>query len=460
MQRIKTDLLIIGAGSGGLSVAAGAAQMGAKVVLLEGGEMGGDCLNYGCVPSKALLAKAKEAHLGLPVSYSDAMLHVQDVVTRIAPMDSQDRFEAFGVNVIREYGRFVSPNEVEAGDARIKARRIVIATGSSPIVPPIPGLDAVPYLTNETLFTQTEKPDHLLIIGAGPIGMEMAQAHVRLGAKVTVVDMGRAFHHDDPELAVMVVDRLRSEGVVIMENTNIASASRSEDSVSLTLSDGEVLTGTHLLVATGRRPNVTGLNLDAAAIVLEGPFIKTDDSLKTSNKKVYAIGDVNGRMHFTHAAGYQAGVVVRSALFGLPAKASDAHVPHATYTQPELAQIGLKEDEARNTYGDKLEVVRFDLAHNDRAVAEGINQGLIKVMVVKKRPVGVSIVGQHAGELITLWSLAMVNKLTMAQISAMVAPYPTYGEINKRASGAYFIPRLFDNPSIKRVVRMVQRLLP
>ena len=460
MQKINTDLLIIGAGSGGLSVAAGAAQMGANVVLLEGGEMGGDCLNYGCVPSKALLAKAKEAHQGLPISYADAMRHVHEVIGKIEPMDSQERFEGFGVKVIRAYGKFVSPTEVEAGDTRIKARRIVVATGSSPMVPPIPGLDAVPYLTNESLWDLTEQPAHLLIIGAGPIGMEMAQAHVRLGSKVTVVDMARALHHDDPELTAVVIDRLKREGVQIIEGDGVAGVSGTVGAVTLTLDDGRTVTGSHLLVAAGRKPNVAELNIEAAGIEMDGPFVKTDDSLKTSNKKVYAIGDVNGRMQFTHAAGYQAGVIVRSALFGLPAKASHAHVPHATYTQPELAQVGLTEAAAKAKYGDKLEVVRFDLAHNDRAVAEGINEGLIKVMVVKKRPVGVSIVGHHAGELISLWSLAMVNKLTMAQISAMIAPYPTYAEINKRASGAYFIPRLFDNPSVKRVVRLVQRLLP
>ena len=460
MEKVNTVLLIIGVGSGGLSVADGAAERGGNVVVLEGGEMGGDCLNYGCVPSKALLAKAKEAHLGLPVSYADAMRHVHEVIGKIEPMDSQERFEGFGVKVIRTYGKFVSPTEVEAGDTRIKARRIVVATGSSPMVPPIPGLDAVPYLTNESLWDLTEKPAHLLIIGAGPIGMEMAQAHVRLGSKVTVVDMARALHHDDPELTAVVIERLKREGVQIIEGDGVAGVSGTIGAVTMTLNDGRTVTGSHLLVAAGRRPNVAALNIEAAGIEMDGPFLKTDDSLKTSNKKVYAIGDVNGRMQFTHAAGYQAGVIVRSALFGLPAKASHAHVPHATYTQPELAQVGLTEAAAKAKYGDKLEVVRFDLAHNDRAVAEGINEGLIKVMVVKKRPVGVSIVGHHVGELISLWSLAMVNKLTMAQISAMIAPYPTYAEINKRASGAYFIPRLFDNPSVKRVVRLVQRLLP
>ncbi len=460
MTLIKTDLLIIGAGSGGLSVAAGAAQMGADVVLLEGGAMGGDCLNYGCVPSKALLAVAKKAQLGLSVSYDDAMAHVRKVITEIEPMDSQDRLQGLGVNVIRDYGRFVGPNEVEAGDIRIKARRIVIATGSSPMMPPVSGLEQIPYLTNETLWDLNERPDHLLIIGAGPIGMEMAQAHVRLGSKVTVVDMDCALHHEDRELVKAVTNRLTAEGVELIEGVGVASASGRAGDITLTLDDGQEVRGTQVLVATGRRPNIDRLNLEAAGIDLNGMFIKTDDSLKTTNRRVYAIGDVNGRMQFTQAAGYQATVVVRSALFGLPAKASHSHVPRATYTQPELAQIGLTEPEAREAHGDRLEVVRFDLAHNDRALAEAINEGLIKVMVVKGRPVGVSIVGEHAGELMATWSLAMVNKLKMSQISAMVAPYPTYSEINKRASGAYFIPRLFDNPSVKRVVRLVQRWLP
>lgn len=460
MGLVKTDLLVIGAGSGGLSVAAGAAQMGADVVLLEGGEMGGDCLNYGCVPSKALLAQAKKAHLGVPLSYGDAMAHVNEVIAGIEPMDSQDRFEGLGVHVIRAYGRFVGPNEVEAGDTRIKARRIVIATGSSPMVPSISGLSDVPFLTNETLWELNECTSHLLIIGAGPIGLETAQAHIRLGAKVTVVDMDHALHHEDPELVEQVTEQLTAEGVELIEGVGVSQVRGGSGDISLILQDGREISGSHLLVATGRQPNVERLDLNAAGIALEGPFIKTDASLKTRNRKVYAIGDVNGRMMFTHAAGYQAGVIVRSALFGLPAKATEAHIPRATYTQPELAQIGPTEVEARKIYGDRVEVVRFDIEHNDRARAEGTNKGLIKVLVVNKRPVGVSIVGEHAGELIATWSLAIANKLTMAQISSMVAPYPTYSEINKRASGAYFIPRLFDNPSVKRVVSLVQRWVP
>ena len=459
MEQLSSDLLVIGAGSGGLSVAAGAVQMGASVILLEGGEMGGDCLNYGCVPSKSLLAMGKKALTG-DVSYAQAMGHVQHVIDTIAPVDSQERFEGLGVRVIRAFGRFVSPHEVEAGNCRIKARRIVIATGSSPMVPPIPGLGEVPYMTNETLWTLTDRPDHLIILGGGPIGLEMAQAHVRLGSKVTVVEAANALGRDDPEMAAMVLQRLREEGVEILERTSVTNVAPSSDGVLVALSDGQSVTGSHLLIAAGRVPNTGKLNLAAAGIDLDGRNIRVNAQLKTTNRRVYAIGDVTGLMPFTHTAGYHAGVIIRSALFGLPAKAKHGHIPYATYTQPELAQVGLTEAQARDTHGDKLEVARFDIHHNDRAIAEGRAEGLIKVMVVKGRPVGVSIVGDQAGELISLWSMAIANNMTMAQISAMVAPYPTYAEINKRAAGAYFTPRLFDNPKVKRVVGLVQRLLP
>ena len=459
MEQLSSDLLVIGAGSGGLSVAAGAVQMGASVILLEGGEMGGDCLNYGCVPSKSLLAMGKKALTG-DVSYAQAMGHVQHVIDTIAPVDSQERFEGLGVRVIRAFGRFVSPHEVEAGNCRIKARRIVIATGSSPMVPPIPGLGEVPYMTNETLWTLTDRPDHLIILGGGPIGLEMAQAHVRLGSKVTVVEAANALGRDDPEMAAMVLQRLREEGVEILERTSVTNVAPTAEGVLVALSDGQSVTGSHLLIAAGRVPNTGKLNLAAAGIDVDGRNIRVNAQLKTTNQRVYAIGDVTGLMPFTHTAGYHAGVIIRSALFGLPAKAKHSHIPYATYTQPELAQVGLTEAQARDTHGDKLEVARFDIHHNDRAIAEGRAEGLIKVMVVKGRPVGVSIVGDQAGELISLWSMAIANNMTMAQISAMVAPYPTYAEINKRAAGAYFAPRLFDNPKVKRVVGLVQRLLP
>ena len=472
MPSIKTDLLVIGAGSGGLSVASGAVQMGADVVLLEGHKMGGDCLNYGCVPSKALLASAKVAHtqsqaaaFGIAdvkpqVDYGAVKDHVADVIAQIEPNDSVERFESMGVCVISEYGSFLNPTEVQAGEHTILARRIVIATGSSPFVPPIPGLENVPYLTNETLFELREKPDHLLIVGGGPIGMEMAQAHIRLGCKVTVIEGAKALGRDDPEMAAFVLDTLRNEGVEIAENALAAQISEQGGQITIDTQDGRSFSGSHLLMAVGRKANTDRLNLGAAGIETHRTGVSVNDSLKTSNRRVYAIGDVTGGKQFTHVAGYHAGVIIRSALFGLPAKQRTDHIPHATFTDPELAQVGLTEAEARQTHGDKLEVVRFDLHHNDRLIAERKARGLIKVMVVKGRPVGVSIAGHQAGEHINLWALVLANRMKMSQVAAMVSPYPTVGEIGKRAAGAYFSPRLFDSPRVKKVVQLVQRWMP
>lgn len=472
MKRIKTDILVIGAGSGGLSVAAGASQMGAKVVLLEGHKMGGDCLNYGCVPSKALIASAKAAHaqshsaaygvanMVPQVDYAAAKDHVNSVIAQIEPVDSQERFEGFGVEVIREFGHFISDTEVQAGDTVITARRIVIATGSSPFVPPIDGIDAVPYLTNETLWELRDQPDHLLIIGGGPIGMEMAQAHVRLGSKVTVIEGAKALGKDDPEMAAVVLDNLRAEGIEIIEDAQAAKIEGKAGDITVHIGDGRSFNGSHLLMAVGRTSNTDKLQLEAAGIETTRTGIKVDDTLRTSNRRVYAIGDVAGGLQFTHVAGYHAGVIIRSMLFGLPSKAKTSHIPWATYTDPELAQVGLTEAQAQKEHGPKLEVVRFEYEHNDRAIAERKTKGLIKVMVARGRPVGASIAGYQAGELINLWALVLANRLKMSQVAAMVAPYPTIGEVNKRAAGAYFSPRLFKNDLVKRVVGLVQRFIP
>ncbi len=472
MKNIKTDILVIGAGSAGLSVAAGAAQMGAHVVLLEGHKMGGDCLNYGCVPSKSLIAagnaayaQANASRFGVAdvvpnVDYAAAMAHVQDVIATIAPVDSQERFEGLGVQVLREFGEFISPNEVKAGDSVITARRIVIATGSSPLVPPIPGLDEVPYLTNETLFDLRERPEHLLIVGGGPIGMEMAQAHRRLGSQVTVIEGAKALANDDPETAAFVLEALRNEGIEIAQDALASEVRGATGAIEVEVKDGRVFKGSHLLMAVGRQSNVDSLNLAAASIETTSRGIKVDEHLKTTNSRVYAIGDVAGGLQFTHVAGYHAGVVIRSAVLGLPAKAKTAHIPWATYTAPELAQVGLSEAEARTKYGARLEVVRHEYADNDRAITERKATGLIKVMVVRGRPVGASIVGAQAGELIGLWALALANEMKMSQIAAMVAPYPTLNEVNKRVAGTYFSPRLFDNVWVKRAARTVQRWLP
>lgn len=472
MKKITTDLLVIGAGSGGLSVAAGAVQMGAKVVLLEDHKMGGDCLNYGCIPSKALIAAGKQAYaLGrgaqfgvsnvVPkVDYAAAKDHVNKVIATIEPVDSQERFEGLGVTVIRERGRFTGENTVQAGDTEITARRIVVSTGSSPFVPPIPGLENVPYLTNESLWDLRELPKHLLIIGGGPIGIEMAQAHLRLGSKVTVIEGMKAMGKDDPELAAVVLERLREEGMIIEEDALAEEISGKAGDLTVKAKDGRVFKGTHLLMAVGRAANVSDMELEKAGIEYSRRGIDVDASMRTSNKKVYAIGDVAGQLQFTHVAGYHAGVVIRSILFGLPSKAKQGHIPWATYTDPELAQVGLTEAQAREQYGNKAEVYRFPFHENDRAIAEGKTTGLIKVMVVKGRPVGASIVGASAGDLIGVWALAIANNLKMSQVAGMVAPYPTLGEVNKRAAGAYFSPRLFESDMVKRVVGFVQKYLP
>ena len=472
MEKIKTDLLVIGAGSGGLSLAAGAVQMGAEVVLLEDHKMGGDCLNYGCVPSKALIATGKQAHalrngakFGVAnveptVDYAAAKDHVHKVIATIEPNDSVERFEGLGVRVIQERGRFIDANTVRAGAHEITARRVVVATGSAPFVPPIPGLDTVPYLTNESLWDLRDLPEHLLVIGGGPIGIEMAQAHLRLGSKVTVIEGDKAMGKDDPELAAIVLDRMRAEGMVIEEGALAENVSGAEGAITVKAKDGRVFKGSHLLVAVGRAANVGDLGLDEAGVKYDRRGITVDASMRTSNKKVYAIGDVAGQLQFTHVAGYHAGVVIRSILFGLPSKAKQDHLPWATYTDPELAQVGLTEEQARKKHFGKVEVARFEYHENDRAIAEAKTTGFIKVMVVGGRPVGASIVGAGAGDLIGVWALAIANRLKMSQVAGMVAPYPTLGEVNKRAAGAYFSPRLFENDTVKRVVGLVQRYLP
>lgn len=472
MTRLETDICVIGGGSGGLSVAAAAVQMGARVVLIEGGKMGGDCLNYGCVPSKALLAAGKVANahrvgaaLGVEpdepvVDFAAAKAHVSRVIAAIEPHDSQERFEGLGVKVIRDFARFVSPNEIEAGEFTIRARRFVVATGSSPFVPPIPGLADVPHLTNETIFDLTEAPGHLLIIGAGPIGLEMAQAHRRLGCKVTVLEGLKALGNDDPEAAALLIAALRSEGVEIVEGAKVEAVRGHSGAIEVHTEGGTVFSGTHLLVAVGRTPNIDWLNLEAAGIRHGRGGIETDPRMRSSNRKVYAIGDVAGQGQFTHVAGYQAGVVIRSMLFALPSKARADHIPHVTYCDPELAQVGLTEATARTAHGDNVQVLKLGFDANDRAQAEGKTKGLIKVMVVKGRPVGATIAGPNAGEMIGIWALALANHMKIGAIAGMVLPYPTMGELSKRVAGAYFSPKLFENPLVKRVVRLVQKLVP
>lgn len=457
MSDLRPDLCVLGAGSAGLVVAAGASQMGARVVLLEPGPMGGDCLNFGCVPSKALLSAA--ARNPRP-SYQEAMANVERAIAAIEPNDSQERFEGLGVQVIRQAGRFVDARTVETdGGIRIRARRFVIATGASAFIPPVPGLDAVPYLTNETLWQLREKPAHLLIMGGGPIGCEMALAHARLGSQVTVIERSSILPKDDPELVDLLRQRLVAEGVTLREGATVEGASGQSGAITLTLSGGETLTGSHLLVAAGRKASIDTLNLGAAGIQTERGAVKTDASTLTANRKVYAIGDVAGGPQFTHAAGYQAGIVIKRALFGLFwAKAEHALMPWVTYTDPELAHIGLHESMARERHGDSIRILRWPFTENDRAIATGKTTGLVKVITTPKgRILGCSILGANAGELILPWCLAIQNGLKIGAMAQVVAPYPTLSEASKRAAGSFYTASLFSERT-RKVVRWLQKL--
>lgn len=473
-QRINVDICVIGGGSGGLSVAAGAVQMGARVALFEGGKMGGDCLNYGCVPSKALLSAAKAAHhqtdsaafgiapVAAPaVDFEKVRDHVHGVIAGIAPHDSVERFEGLGVRVITAYGKFTGRRTVEGGGVEVTARRIVIATGSGPFVPPIPGLDETPYFTNETIFGNGVRPDHLIVIGGGPIGIEMAQAHRLLGSKVTVLEMGKILPHDDPDVTGILRARLVADGVVLREGAKVARAAKAGDGVAVTIeTDGksETIEGSHLLVAAGRKPHLDGLALEKAGIAYTPRGVQVDERLVTTNPKVFAIGDAAGGLQFTHVAGWHAGVVIRNALFQMRwAKAKPTAIPWVTYADPEVAHVGLTEAKAKAQFGDKAQAVRWSFEENDRARAERRTEGLIKVVVVKGKPVGASIVGLRAGELILPWVMAIQNGMKMSQIAATVAPYPTFSEVTKRAAGAYFTPSLFSDRT-RKVVRLLSRL--
>ena len=468
---LNVDVCVIGAGSGGLSVAAGAVQMGASVALIEKGEMGGDCLNTGCVPSKALLAAAEKAQgmreAGLfgiesikpSVDWEAVTRHVHEVIAAIAPNDSVERFESLGVTVIQAAASFVDEQTIEAGDVKLRAKYFVIATGSSAFVPPIDGLDQVSYFTNENLFSNREPVEHLVVIGGGPIGLEMAQAHRRLGTKVTVLEVARLFMKDDPELAAIVVERLRSEGIMIHEGVeNLRFEKRDKGASVFANVEGEEIKvdASHLLVATGRRANVNGLNLEAAGVSYSSRGVEVDVRLRSSNRRIFAIGDVAGPYQFTHMAAYQAGIVIRNMLFKLPAKVDYSAVPWVTYTDPELAHVGMSEADAKEA-GRGVRVLEWSFEENDRAQAERRTEGLIKVVTeTNGRILGASIVGLHAGELLQPWVLAISQRMKIGAMASMIAPYPTLAEVNKRIAGSFYAEKLF-SAGTKKVVRFLMR---
>jgi pyruvate/2-oxoglutarate dehydrogenase complex dihydrolipoamide dehydrogenase (E3) component len=471
VEQIQCDICVIGAGSAGLSVAAGAAQLGAKTVLFERGEMGGDCLNTGCAPSKALLAAARAAQdirqsirLGIApaepqIHFPSVMAHVRGVIAAIAPHDSVERFEGLGVRVIRANARFANAREVVGSGVCVRARRFVIATGSTAAMPPISGIEDVGVLTNETIFSLEALPAHLIVLGGGPIGVEMAQGFRRLGSRVTLLEAACLLSKDEPELAQIVRRQLVAEGIEVRENAKVSGVGRAPGGVEMVLEGiAERVTGTHLLVAVGRAPRLDGLDLEKAGVATGQGGIQVDARLRTTNPRIFALGDVAGGPLFTHVASYHAGIIVRNALFRIPARVDYRALPWVTYSDPELAHAGLSEAQARARFGESVRVVRADFAANDRAQTERDTRGSIKVIArADGRILGASIVGHNAGELIPLWVLAIARGMKLSALTGVIFPYPTRSEISKAAASAFYSPKLF-SAWPRRLVRLLALL--
>ena len=469
MKNIKADLLIVGAGSGGLVLASGAAQLGADVVLVEGGKMGGDCLNYGCVPSKALLAAANRAYqinssdqFGIKAKifdfdYTEVMAYVHKKISTIAPHDSQERFEKMGVNVIRHYAEFKDNKTVIAGQNEITARRIVIATGSRANIPNIVGLDTVKYLTNETLFDLRKAPHHLAVLGGGPIGVEMAQAHARLGVKTTLIEINRILQSHEPRFVEPVTKSLIDDGVRILENTDVDRVEKDRANIKLYLSSGETLLVSDLLVAAGRIPNIGNLSLSEAGIKYNGKGIQVNKNLQTTSRSVYAIGDVVAGSKFTHTASFHAGIVLKQILLGLPSKLRTNHIPQVTYTDPEIASVGIGYDAAIKQFGNKVERSCVSLKTNDRAITDSKTQGFIEILTIGRKLVGCTIIAKNAGELITFWAFIIARNLKISDINSMIPPYPTIGEVNKRVVSEYYASKVFGSKLLKLYVGIIQK---
>jgi pyruvate/2-oxoglutarate dehydrogenase complex dihydrolipoamide dehydrogenase (E3) component len=468
-EQLTPDLCVIGGGAAGLSVAAAAAALGVPVVLIEKGRMGGECLNTGCVPSKAMIAAGRRAEafrtsgpFGIKpakpvVEFAEVNDHIHSVIKAIAPNDSKERFTGLGVRVIEGEARFRDPKTIVVGPYEIAARRFVIATGSRPDVPPISGLEQVPYLTNENAFEIRERPKHLIVLGGGAVGLELAQAFRRLGSEVTVLDAGQPLGKEDPECAAIVLDAFAREGITIRSEVTIERVQRLRQRIEIVLAGaaGETIQGTDLLVATGRRPNIDALNLQAARIKHESDGIVVNNRFRTSNRHVYAIGDVTSLPAFTHSAGHQASLLIRHLLFRLPVKMNIDEIPRVTFTDPELAHVGLTDVQARDRHGD-IRLLRWPYHDNDRAQTEREIRGHIKVVTNTKGLIlGATIVGAAAGEQITTWTLAISQGLNIRALAEIVVPYPTYAEIGKRAAITFFTPRLTTN-WVRRILNLLR----
>ena len=472
VMKPEYDLCVIGGGAAGLVVAAGGAGLGAKVLLIEKHRLGGDCLYYGCVPSKTLLKSAKVFHqrqaaaaalYGLPAPAAssparipDVMRRVQQVIAGIEPHDSPERFRSLGVEVLLEDGTFTDPRTFVAGGRKITARRFVLATGSRPVLPPIPGLDRVPCLTNETVFSLNDDVPSLVVIGAGPIGCELAQAFVRLGTRVTVIAREpRVLMREDADAAAVVQASLAREGVAFELGATPVEVSGSAGRIVTRFEradgTGGSLESTHLLVAAGRAVNTEGLGLAEAGVEVIKGRITNDDRLRTTNRDIFVAGDAAGRQQFTHVAEHHAGVVLRNALFHLPAKVESRVVPWCTFTEPEIARVGLSEAEA-TAEGLAFERYQFEFADLDRARTEGETDGFARILTDRKgHLLGATLVGAHAGEAIAEYALAMAKKMKASDISGVIHVYPTFAQINRRVADQRLKASL--TPTAKRWIR-------
>lgn len=449
------DVIVIGGGAAGLTAAGGCALFGLKTALIEGHAMGGECLNNGCVPSKALITSAKraaEAREGLrhgvelaapTVHWSGVHKHIHDAIAHIAPHDSEERFEEMGCEVIRDWAKITGRETVAVGGRTLTAPRIVIATGSGPFVPPIEGLDSVPYLTNENIFDLDALPGHLVIVGGGVIGMEMAQSFCRLGSKVTIIEPGELMGRDDRDSVAVVAEVMREEGVTFVKG-RAEKISGAAGLVRVHTGNGdEVIEGTHLLIAVGRKARVAGYGLEELGIELGRNGIIVDERRRTSVKSIYAIGDCREGPRLTHVSGYEGGNVAMEIALGIPTKVDWKALPWCTYTEPEVAQIGMTETEAREKYGDDLHVVKEGFDHNERAIAEGSVKGHLKVMFKGKKVVGASICGKGAGELLLPFSQMISGKASSFAMGSAVISYPTRSEIVKAAAFSAWEPTVF-----------------
>ena len=447
------DAIVIGGGAAGLTAAGGCAMFGLEVALIEAGPMGGECLNTGCVPSKALITAAKRAAeareatrygvtLEAPkVEWAGVRQHIRDAIAAIEPHDSQERFEEMGCEVIRDWASLVDEHTVRVGGRELKAPRIVLATGSKPAIPPIKGIDTVPYLTNENLFDLDELPGHLIVIGGGNIGMEMAQAFRRLGSDVTVIEPDSPMGRDDPDNVSVLLDTMESEGVrFVTGKAKRVSGGKGNITVE---AGSETITGTHILIATGRTANIERLGLDAIGVETNKNGIVTDERRRSSVKSIYAIGDCRDGPRLTHVSGYEGSNVALEITLGLPAKVDYAALPWCTYTSPEVAQIGLTESEARAKHGDKIRVVTEHFDDNERALAEGRDKGRAKVIFKGHKVIGASLVGENVGELLLPYSQLITGKASSFALGSAIIAYPTRSEISKAAAFAAWEPTVF-----------------